>query len=252
VTALHYRVTGDEDAPAVLMGGSLGTELQMWNAQLPLADRLRLICFDHRGHGGSPTPPGPYEIADLGHDVLELMDDLQIERASYCGLSIGGMVGMWLGAHAPERIDRLVLICTAAYMPPPSAWRERAAAVLEAGSAEPIADAVVDRWLTPGFATAHPEVRARLRLMLAESPPSGYAWCCGAIERMDLREDLARISAPTLVISGSDDLAAPPDKQRLIADAIPRASYEIVGPAAHVASVEQPEQINRLIGEFLS
>jgi 3-oxoadipate enol-lactonase len=159
---------------------------------------------------------------------------------------------MWLGAHAPERIDRLVLICTAAYMPPPSAWRERAAAVLEAGSAEPIADAVVDRWLTPGFATAHPEVRARLRLMLAESPPSGYAWCCGAIERMDLREDLARISAPTLVISGSDDLAAPPDKQRLIADAIPRASYEIVGPAAHVASVEQPEQINRLIGEFLS
>ena len=252
MTALHHRVTGDEDAPTVLMGGSLGTELQMFNAQLPLADRLRLVCFDHRGHGGSPTPPGPYEIADLGRDVLELMDELELERASYCGLSIGGMVGIWLGVHAPERIQRLVLICTAAHMPPPAAWQERAAAVLEAGSAEPIADSVVDRWLTPSFATQHPEVRARLRLMLAESPARGYAWCCGAIERMDQREDLARIAAPTLVISGSDDLAAPPDMQRLIADAIPRASYEIVGPAAHVASVEQPDQINRLIGEFLS
>jgi 3-oxoadipate enol-lactonase len=234
------------------MGGSLGTELEMWNGQLPLADRFRLICFDHRGHGGSPTPPGPYEIADLGRDVLELMDALEIERAHYCGLSVGGMVGMWLGAHAPERIGHLILICTAAHMPPASAWQERAAAVRAAGSVQPLADAVVQRWLTPDFAARHPEVRARLRAMLAGSPPRGYAACCGAIERMDLREDLTRIAVPTLVISGSDDLATPPHDQRLIAEAIPAAQYEVVGPAAHIAAVEQPEQINELIGVFLS
>jgi 3-oxoadipate enol-lactonase len=248
---LHHEVKGSADAPALLMGGSLGATLRMWDRQGPLAERLRLVLFDHRGHGSSPAPPGPYEIADLGRDVLQLMDVLGLERASFGGLSLGGMVGMWLGANAPERLERLVLMCTSAFMPPPSMWRERAAAVLEAGSVEPIADTVVERWLTPGFAARHPGVRAELHGMLVNTPADGYAACCGAIERMDLREVLPRITAPTLLISGAEDPSTPPEQQALIAAAIPAARHEVVGPAAHLASVEQPEAINQLILEHL-
>jgi 3-oxoadipate enol-lactonase len=243
---IHHEVTGE--GPAVLMGGSLGTSLGVWDAQLPLADRFRLIRYDHRGHGRSPAPPGPYEIEDLARDVL----DLGIDRAHYVGLSIGAMVGMWIAANAPERIDRLVLVCTSAHMAPASMWQERAARVREARSTEPIADAVVDRWLTAAFAAEHPEVRARLRAMLVSADPEGYAACCGAIERMDLRADLTRITAQTLVISGADDHATPVEHQRLIAEAIPGARHEIVSPAAHSAAVEQPDAVNRLIEEHLS
>jgi 3-oxoadipate enol-lactonase len=248
---LHHEISGADSAPALLMGGSLGTTLKLWERQLPLAERLRLVRYDHRGHGASPVPPAPYEIADLGRDAVALMDSLKLERASYCGLSIGGMVGIWLGANAPERIERLVLICTSAHISPASVWRERAAAVLEAGSAEVIADAVVDRWLTPDYAAEHADVRAELRAMLVATDAAGYAACCGAIERMDLREQLPRITAPTLVISGSDDPATPVEHQRLIAAAIPGARHEVVGPAAHFAAVQQPEAVNRLILEHL-
>lgn len=252
MTALHHEISGSSEAPVLLMGGSLGTTLRMWDGQLPLADRVRLVRFDHRGHGASPVPPGPYEIADLGRDVLELMDSLGVERASYCGLSIGGMVGMWLGANAPERIDRLVLICTSAHMPPASKWQERARTVLEARSVEPIADTVIAGWLTPAFAAANPEVRGALRTMLVASPADGYAACCGAIERMDLREELGGIRAPTLVISGSDDQSTPPSEQEQIAARIPNCRHELVGPAAHVAAVEQPDTVNSLIQEHLT
>ena len=251
MTRLHHEISGPADAPVLLMGGSLGTSLEMWDGQLPLAAKLRLVRFDHRSHGRSPVPPGPYELADLGHDVLALLDELGIERASYCGLSLGGMVGMWLGAHAPERIDRLVLLCTSAYMPPPSMWQQRARAVRDAGSVEVIADGVVERWLTPEFAAARPEVRAWLRAMLAATPPEGYAACCEAIERMDLRDDLPAITAPTLVVSGSDDPSTPAEHQRLIAAAVPGARHETVRPAAHLAAVEQPDAVNRLILEHV-
>lgn len=248
---LHHEISGPDDAPVLLLGGSLGATTEMWERQLPLTDTYRVVCFDHRGHGRSPQPPGPYEIADLAADVLALMDALGVERASYAGLSLGGMVGMWLAHHAPERIERLVLMCTAAHMPPPSAWQERAGAVRAAGSTEPIADAVVRNWLTPGYATAHPEVRAQLRAMLAASPPAGYIACCGAIERMDLRPILGDIAVPTLVISGSDDPSTPPEKQRVIAAGIPGARHETVGPAAHFAAVEQADAVNRLIRDHL-
>ncbi len=248
---LHHEVSGPADAPVLVMGGSLGTTLGMWDGQLPLAERLLLVRHDHRGHGRSPIPPGPYEIADLGADVLALLDLLGVERASYCGLSIGGMVGMWLGIHAPERIDRLVLICTSAHMPPAAAWAERAAAVRRAGSPEVVADAVVARWLTPAFAAAHPEEHERLRAMLCATDAEGYASCCGAIERMDLRADLGRVAAPTLVISGAQDEATPPARQQLIAEAIPGARHEILAPAAHVAAVEQASAVNDLILEHL-
>jgi 3-oxoadipate enol-lactonase len=251
VTPLHYEIAGPDGAPPLLLGSSLGTTLAMWDGQLALAERLRLVRFDHRGHGRSPVPPGPYEIAGLGRDVIALMDSLALERASFCGLSIGGMVGIWLAAEAPERVDKLVLICTSAHVPPASLWRERAAAVRAAGTVEAIADGVVERWLTPGFAAAHPEARARLRAQLAGIDPAGYAACCGAIERTDLRPLLPRIAAPTLVISGADDPATPVAHQRAIAAAIGGARHEVVGPAAHIAAVEQPAAVNRLIREHL-
>lgn len=251
MTALHHEILGPPDGPILLMGGSLGTTLKMWDGQLPLASDRRLVRFDHRGHGKSPVPPGPYELADLGRDVLELMDALGLERASYCGLSIGGMVGMWLGVHAADRIDRLVLLCTSAYLPPASMWQERVETVLKAGSVEPLADATLGRWLTTEFAADHPEVRAALRSMLVETSPEGYAGCCRAIERMDLRRELSRIGAPTLVVSGSDDPSTPQEHQRIIADAIPGARHETVGPAAHLAAVEQAEAVNRLTLEHL-
>ncbi len=249
---LFSESTGPEDAPVLLMGSSLGTSLHMWDSQLALAERLRIVRHDHRGHGRSPVPPGPYEIADLGRDVLELMDALEIERASYCGLSIGGMVGMWLGANAPERIERLVLICTSAHLPPAEGWAERAAKVRAAGTVEVVADAVVARWLTPAYAEEHPELVAELRAMLVATDPEGYASACGAIERMDLRDQLGRIAAPTLVISGAGDEATPPEHQELIAASIPGARLETVDPAAHLAAVERPALVIERIAAHLA
>ena len=249
---LFSETTGPEAAPVLLMGSSLGTSMDMWDSQLALAERLRIVRFDHRGHGRSPVPRGPYEIADLGRDVIELMDALEIERASYCGLSIGGMVGIWLGANAPERIERLVLVCTSVHLPPAEGWAERAAKVRAAGTVGVVADAVVARWLTPAYAEEHPELVAELRAMLVATDPEGYASACGAIERMDLRDQLGRIAAPTLVISGSGDEATPPEHQELIAASIPGGRLETVDPAAHLAAVERPARVNELIANHLA
>lgn len=247
---LHHRVEGPAGAPVLLMGGSLGTTLEMWSHQQALAERLRLIPFDLRGHGSSPEPPGPYTIGELASDVVGVLDWLGIERASYCGISLGGMIGMALAAYVPERIDRLVLICTSAHLPPASAWAARAETVRAAGSTQPIADAVVGRWLTPAFADAHPSERERLRTMLVGSPPEGYASCCTAIEQMDLRPELNLIRAPTLVISGAQDEATPREHQQTIASEIPGARLESVD-AAHIAAVEQAGDVNRLILDHL-
>jgi len=247
-TVLHHESAGDESAPPLLLGGSLGTAMAMWEPQVaPLAEHLRVIRYDHRGHGASPVPAGPYEIEDLGRDVLALMDRLGLERASVGGVSIGGMVAMWLGANAPDRVDRLVLCFTSAHLPPASAWADRAAAVREAGTTEVVADAVVARWLTPAFAAENPDTQAWLRAMLLATDPEGYAASCGVIERLDLRAALPSIAAPTLVISGSDDEATPPEHQRALADAIPSARLETLSPAAHIGSVERANEVTRLI-----
>ena len=252
MTVLHHEIDGSPDAPPLILSGSLGTDLTMWEAQLALADQFRLIRIDQRGHGQSPMTVGPYSMGGLGRDVLDTMDHLGLDRASFCGLSIGGMIGMWLAAKAPERIERLVLICTAAYVPTASAYAERAATVRASGSTSSIADAVLQRWLTPPFAAAQPRARARLRTTLVNTAAEGYAGCCEAIAAMDLRDGLARIAAPTLVISGADDPALPVELQAEIAAAIPGARHEVVPAASHIAAVEQPQAINRLIREHLS
>ena len=183
--------------------------------------------------------------------MIELLDRLEIERASLCGLSIGGMTSMWAAAHAPERVERLVLCCTSALLGPPESWHERAATVREQGVGT-IADAVLARWFTPGFATAHPAVIERMRGILSATSREGYAGCCEAIAAMDLRGDLPSITVPTLVIAGAEDPATPPEHGRLIAESIPGARFEVVSNAAHLASIERAELITTMILRFLS
>ncbi|MDQ7907293.1 3-oxoadipate enol-lactonase [Phytohabitans sp. ZYX-F-186] len=244
-------VDGPAGAPVLVLANSLGTTVDMWEPQVPaLAERYRVVRFDTRGHGRSAVPHGPYTIGDLGGDVLALLDELGVARAHYCGLSLGGMVGMWLAAYAPERIDRLVLCCTSARPAAPQSWAHRAATVRAEGTGA-IADLVVSRWLTPGYASRRPGTVARLRAMLAATPAEGYAACCGVLEKLDLTAALPRIAAPTLVLHGADDPAILPSHGADIAAAVPGARFTLVRGAAHLANVEQVDVVTALIIEHL-
>jgi 3-oxoadipate enol-lactonase len=237
-----------------VLTGSLGTDMSMWAPQArALERRFRVLCWDIRGHGQSPVPPGPYTVAELGADLLGLLDRLGIERASLCGLSIGAMISLWAAAHAPERIDRLVACCTTAHFEAEasSSYQERAARVRSEGL-EPLADAVVARWFTPAFAARCPHVVARLRDGLTATPPEGYAGCCEALAKLDLRPELPAIAAPTLVLTGDCDAATPPDHGRAVADAVAGAQLAHVACAAHLASVERAELVTTLILRFLA
>jgi 3-oxoadipate enol-lactonase len=250
--SLSYDVHGAADAPVLVLGGSLGTNRDMWQPQLAKVRRdFRVLRFDHRGHGRSPVPPGPYTIDDLGTDVLALLDRQGMERVSYCGLSLGGMVGIWLAAHAPERIERLGLLCTAAYLPPAQGWLDRAAQVRADGTGS-IADAVLARWFTAPFRATQPGPMAAFRAMLSGTPAEGYAGCCEAIAAMDLRPVLARISAPTLVIAGADDPATPPALAEEIIDGIGDGRVAVVDHAAHLASAERPDVVGPLLLDHLT
>jgi 3-oxoadipate enol-lactonase len=248
----HHVVTGPADAPVLVLAPSLGATLEMWEPQVAaLSEQVRLVRCDTRGHGRSAVPPGPYTLADLGGDLVELLDALELERASVCGISLGGMTAIWLGAHAPERMERLVLCCTAAYLPTPEVFAERAAAVRAAGSPEVVADGVVARWLTPAHAAADPALRDRLRAMIATTPAEGYASCCDAVAGLDERSALPSIAAPTLVIGGAEDPSIPPEHQRAIAEAIPGARLEILDGAAHLANLAAPHAFNALVLDHL-
>ena len=247
----HHRVDGPPEAPPLLLINSLGADLSMWEPQVPaLSRRFRVIRYDARGHGRSPVPPGRYSLADLGGDALGLLDHLGVARAHVCGLSLGGMTAMWLAAYAPERVGRLVLCCTSALLGPASSWAERAATVLASGTGA-VADTVVARWVTPEFAALRPEETGRLRDMIAATPAAGYAGACAAIEEMDLRADLPRVTAPTLVLAGADDPATPPPHGEAIAAAIPGARLVVLERAAHLATYERAGTANRLILEAL-
>jgi 3-oxoadipate enol-lactonase len=246
-----YTVDGPDGAPTVVLSNSLGSTPAMWDPQLPaLAERLRVVRYDHRGHGRSPVPPGPYELDDLGADVLAMLDRLGLERVHWCGLSLGGMVGMWMAINAPERIDRLVLCCTSARLGPPEMWADRAATVRAQG-VDAVADAGIQRWLSPGFIEREPEIAGGIRAMLAATPAEGYAACCGVIEHMDQVPQLGEIRAPTLVIAAEDDPATPPEHGALIASAVPGARLEIVPDARHLATIEQPAAMTELIVSHL-
>jgi 3-oxoadipate enol-lactonase len=249
---VKYQFRGKRGSPALMFTGSLGTDLTMWEPQAErLKPRFCTLRYDIRGHGSSPAPPGPYSIDDLGGDLLALLDRLGTPRASLCGLSIGGMISMWVAAHAPERVDRLVLCCTSAQLGPRDGWIERAATVRAEGVGA-IADAVLGRWFTAAFAAAHPEVIERMRGILSSTDREGYAGCCEAIADMDLTPDLPSIGAPTLVIAGAEDPSTPPEHGRRIADLIPGARFEVISPAAHLATIERPDLTTAMILRFLT
>jgi 3-oxoadipate enol-lactonase len=250
MTDLDFDLTGPADAPLLVLGGSLGSTRAMWEPQAPLAAHFRVLRYDHLGHGTSAVPPGPYTLDRLGEQLLLLLEKVGAARVSYAGLSLGGMVGMWLAAHHPDRVERLAVLCTAAFLPPASGWLDRARLVRAEGTGA-VAPTVVGRWLTPAYASAHPDEVQRLRDMIASTPAEGYAGCCEAVAAMDLRPVVGRITAPTLVIAGADDPAAPPALGREIADAIPSARYAEVPDAAHLASHQQAATVNALVLEHL-
>ena len=230
-----HRVAEGEGAPLIL-SSSLGTTHRMWDANVPaLATRYRVVRYDHPGHGDSP--PGPRTIEGLAHEVLGLADELGLDRFVFCGISLGGFLGMWLGANASERLDRLFLCCTAPRLPPPEQWLDRAANVREHGVGF-IADSVVARWFTPRFADT-----ARYRDMLASTPAEGYARCCEAIAPMDLRNELSRIKVPTTVIFGRHDPVTGDEPRRLLAGVGDVVELD----AAHLAAVEAADAFNEVL-----
>jgi 3-oxoadipate enol-lactonase/4-carboxymuconolactone decarboxylase len=249
---LHHVVDGPAGAPPVLLLGSLGSTLAMWEAQVAaLAGPYRVVRADLRGHGGSPVPPGPYAIDDLVADAVALLDRLGIGAAHVVGVSLGGMTAMRLAALHPDRVDRLAVLCTSALLGRASDWAERAATVRASGTGA-VAPAVVGRWFTEARRKADPDLVARHERMVAGTPPEGYAACCEAIAVMDLRADLPRIVAPTLAIAGADDPATPPDHLREIAAAVPGARLLVLPEAAHLACVEQPAAVNAALALHLA
>lgn len=245
---VHHEVAGPEDGRVAVLAGALGSDLRMWDPQVePLvAAGFRVVRYDQRGHGRSPAPSGPYTLDDLGGDLVALLDRLALPRVSLVGLSLGGMTGMWLARHHPDRLDRLVLCCTSAELGPASMWTERAQVARESGL-DGLADAGVGRWLTHAGRAANPALSAWLREMFTSQSAEGYASCCAAIQTMSIVDALPSVAAPTLVIAGAEDQATPPEHGRRIADAIPSARLEIVDGAAHLANVERPAELTALI-----
>lgn len=250
--ALHYELHGDPSAPPVLLLGSLGSDLSMWEPQIAaLSPLAQIIAVDHRGHGRSPVVDGPYTMADLGGDVLAVLDALGLESVHVVGLSLGGAVAQWLAAHRPARVRTLTLLCTSAAFLPAEPWRERAAAVRAEGVAS-LAESIVGRWFTPELADRDGDLVSRHVAMVSATSDEGYAGCCEALASWDGRADLARIVAPTLVVAGAQDPATPPSVMRELADGIAGAEFHVVDPGAHLANVEQAGRITALVREHLT
>ena len=247
---IHYEIEGPEDGPVLLLSNSLGTDLGMWSPQMPsLAARYRVLRYDSRGHGRSEAPEGPYTIDMLGQDAVAVLDAAGVERALFCGLSKGGMVGQWLGVNAPDRVGRLVLANTAAFIGAPEVWNQRIETVRAQGMAA-IVPGVIDRWFTKPFQERAPDSVARIRDMLLATDPEGYAACCAAVRDMDQRQAISAIRVPTLVIAGRHDLATSPEQGRLIADTVPGARF-LELDAAHLSNIEAEAAFTHALLDFL-
>ncbi|HLX48855.1 MAG TPA: 3-oxoadipate enol-lactonase [Streptosporangiaceae bacterium] len=241
-TRLTLTASLEGSGPVLVLGNSLGTSRSVWDPQLPaLAGRFRLLRYELPGHGTGPhhPEPGPYTIAELGSAVLALLGRHGIDRASYAGISIGGMIGLWLAANAPSRITALAVCCTSAHLPPAGDWLARAGLVRSEGMA-PVIGPALGRWFTPPFIRSAPPAVAAVKAMLEGTGPEGYAGCCEAIAAMDLRPALGSITAPTLVVAGSEDPSTPPWHGALIARRVPGAKLVVVRGAAHLANIQAP------------
>ncbi len=248
---MHYALTGVPNAPVVVLSNSLGTNFSMWDSQLPALDKnFRVLRYDTRGHGQTAVTSGPYTIEQLARDVLRLLDALRIERVHFCGLSLGGVTGMWLARHAAERLGKLVLCNTAAKIGTTEAWNTRIENVRKGGM-KTVAAGVAERWFTPEFRAGSPEVVASAQRMIENSPSEGYMACCAAIRDTDERATISAIRVPTLVITGAKDPATPPADGRFLAERIPGAQCAELA-AAHLSNVEAPEQFTATLIRFLS
>lgn len=250
-----FRVSlrGADDAPVLLLSNSLGTTLEMWEDQAAMfSSTHRVVCYDTRGHGGSPVTPGPYRFDDLGDDVLAIMDALDINHAVFCGISMGGHTALWLGAHAGERFSGIAVCNSAAKIGIAQAWRERASTVRRGGAEamRALAATSPERWFTPEFIMARPGVVEKAQGWIAGIEPEGYAACCDALAESDLRAKLNRISLPTLLLAGeSDPVTTVADAQAMHA-AIPGSSLATV-PASHLSNLEAPEAFNQALADFM-
>jgi 3-oxoadipate enol-lactonase len=248
--AVAIEVEGGVASPVLLLSNSLSCDSTMWDDQLAhWARRFRVVRYDSRGHGRSAAPPGPYRLEDLGRDALAVLDHLGVARAHFCGLSMGGMVGMWLLTHAPERIDRAVLANTSAHMGPPDLWNGRISLAREGGM-EATVEPTVKRWFPAAFHARAPAAIDRMRAMIRGTSVAGYVGCCEAIRDMDQRESIRAIRRPTLVVIGANDPATTPQAGRDIQAAIPGAGIAVLD-AAHISNVEQPAAFTRVVEAFL-
>jgi len=247
---IHYALEGQSGSPVLVFSNSLGANYSMWDPQVPEArKKLRVLRYDSRGHGQSSVTPGPYSIEQLGGDVLALLDALRLDHVHFCGLSMGGMIGMWLGINSPERLKRLVLCNTGARIGTPETWNARIEAVRKNGM-KPVASTVVERWFSPAFRQKAPATISNTQKMLEETNPDGYVACCAAVRDFDCRDQLSRVSIPALVIAGAHDPATPPADGRFLADQIPGARY-IELNAAHLSNIEEQDRFNNEISAFL-
>jgi 3-oxoadipate enol-lactonase len=248
--SIHVEIEGPDNAPVLILSNSLGTTLHMWDGQAaPFTQHFRLVRFDRRGHGKSALPAGPYSMEILGRDVLAIMDALGIKRANWCGLSMGGMEGMWLGANAPERFERMVLSNTSSFFPDKKGWDDRLALVREKG-VPAFAAANMERWFTKGFRDRDPAAIAAMAEMFSATPLDGYLNCAMAVRDMDHRELLPRVKVPTLVIIGRHDPATTPEAGEYICSQIPGVERFVID-AAHISNIEQPQQFNDAVLKFL-
>lgn len=248
---IHVEVEGPADAPALMLSNSLGTNLHMWDQQAgALAKEFRLIRYDRRGHGKSGVTPGPYNMERLGRDVLAVLDGLGIEKTNWCGLSMGGMVGQWLGANAPERMEKMILSNTSCYYADKDIWNGRIRFVREKGLAA-IVDGNMERWFTKGFRAGSPEAIARMTQMFVATPVDGYVACCEAVRDMDHRDLLPRIKPPVLIIAGKQDPATTVENAEYLRGQISGATMTVID-AAHISNVEQPDLYTKTMLDFLA
>jgi 3-oxoadipate enol-lactonase len=247
---IAYQWDGAEGAPVLILSNSLGTDRHMWDAQMAAFTRdFRVLLYDTRGHGASDAPVGGYSMDRLGRDVVELMDALAVERAHFCGLSLGGMIGQWMAVYASDRLDRLVLANTSAYMGPPANWQARINGVLKNGIA-PLVEPSIARWFTPQFVEAAPDTIAQVRDILLANNPVGYAGCCAAIRDMDQRPTSQLNVVPTLVIAGAQDPATSVDDAQYLFEQAANARLEILD-AAHLSNMECADEFAELASRFL-
>lgn len=248
--ALHYQTFGDTDKPALIFSNSLGTNLSMWQQQLDYFEaHFFVICYDTRGHGSSSAPQGPYTLEQLGLDVIHLLDHLKIQTASFCGISMGGLTGQWLAIHYPERFNHVVVSNTAAKIGQEQAWLERASLVREQGL-KPIAATAASRWFTEPFIQSQTAIVKHLSNDLAAGSSEGYASCCEALAKADLRDQLKKIKVPVLIIAGTADPVTTVEDAEFMLERIPNAQFAKIN-ASHISNIEQPEIFNQIISDFI-